>query len=183
MRMPGVPACVRLNPHDSGEVVWGTRLDPARIRIRNVPLPASKRRFGDILLNDGAAEGTRESNGEEYPVFNELAVWYASPHNTFESALVLPDAGSVDRLVDLCSEIDIGIENRATIRILCEECSRGSPGPHKCTAELNKDGKQRYGFGAVDRDILLQVLTAWVSEDRGRRFTDRTLEVASDPDA
>jgi hypothetical protein len=35
--MPPVTACVRLNPNTFGEVVWGTRIDPARIQIRNVP--------------------------------------------------------------------------------------------------------------------------------------------------
>ena len=57
--------CVRLNPSGSGEVVWGKRIDPARIRIANVPLPESNRRYGDIILNDGAEEGTRTSRGTQ----------------------------------------------------------------------------------------------------------------------
>jgi hypothetical protein len=48
------PACVRLLPSSNGEVVWGERLDPARIEIGNVPLPESGRHFRDIILNDGA---------------------------------------------------------------------------------------------------------------------------------
>ncbi len=34
-------APVRVNPVEKPEVVWGRRLDPARIRILNVPLPDS----------------------------------------------------------------------------------------------------------------------------------------------
>jgi len=50
---------VRLNPDGDGEVVWARRLDPARARIANVPLPASGFHWGDIVLNDGAIEGER----------------------------------------------------------------------------------------------------------------------------
>ena len=32
---------VRLNPEGEAEVVWGQRLDPARVRLISVPLPAS----------------------------------------------------------------------------------------------------------------------------------------------
>ena len=35
--MPKVTACVRIDPSGMREVVWGTRLDPALIRIQNVP--------------------------------------------------------------------------------------------------------------------------------------------------
>jgi hypothetical protein len=50
---PPVTACVRLNPQSSGEVVCGERLDPARLLILSVPLPESRHRFYDIVLNDG----------------------------------------------------------------------------------------------------------------------------------
>jgi hypothetical protein len=66
-------ACVRLNPQSSGEVVWGERLDPARLVILNVPLPESRHRFRDIILNDGAENGTRAVGGIQVPVFAEFA--------------------------------------------------------------------------------------------------------------
>jgi len=74
LNWPPMPACVRLEPKKSGEVVWGERLDPARILVLSVPLPASKYRFRDIVLNDGAANGTRMLNSVEIPVFDELEV-------------------------------------------------------------------------------------------------------------
>jgi hypothetical protein len=62
--MPAGTACVRLSPNDSGEVVWGQRLDPARFVVLNVPLPESNHRFRDVVLNDGATNGTRVSSRE-----------------------------------------------------------------------------------------------------------------------
>lgn len=53
------PAPVRLNPQQHGEVVWGLRIDPARVVIKNVPLPESGHRWGDIVLHDGAPNGHR----------------------------------------------------------------------------------------------------------------------------
>jgi hypothetical protein len=41
IQMRLVLALVRLSPQEHGEVVWGLRIDPALIVIRNVPLPES----------------------------------------------------------------------------------------------------------------------------------------------
>lgn len=38
---------VRLNPDGAGEVVWGDRIDPVRVRVLNVPYPESGFRYGD----------------------------------------------------------------------------------------------------------------------------------------
>jgi hypothetical protein len=138
--MPPVTACVRLNPNSSGEVVWGTRIDPARIQIRNVPLPNSNRRYRDILLNDGAAEGTRKAGDHEYPVFDELAVWKPSSYSTFQSALSMEDSDAERHLIEVCDENDIGLEDWSTVRIICAACSRGTPGEHHCSASEAQDG-------------------------------------------
>jgi len=87
---PAVTACVRLNPRSSGEVVWGERLDPARLLILNVPLPESRHRFRDIVLNDGAENGTRVVDGDQVPVFDELGVWRASEYSTLRVRLLVP---------------------------------------------------------------------------------------------
>jgi len=130
VRMLSVRACVRLDPSGSGEVVWGQRLDPARIAILSVPLPESGHRFNDIVLNDGAANGTRvESNGNEVPVFDELSIWKASNYSTFRVKLEMPDDSAKEKLVELCVAHELGVEDWTTIRILCAKCSRGNPGP------------------------------------------------------
>jgi hypothetical protein len=169
--------CVRLNPNSNGEVVWCRRLDPARTVIENVPLPESRHRFKDIVLNDGAQEGTRTSNDREYPVFNELEIWQPSGYSTFRSSVLLPDEDAERRLVSLCHERDIGIDDWSAMRILCSTCSLGSPGPHDCAEHDLDDGARRVGFAAIDRSHLLSVLDQWSSEDGARSFEEPALEL------
>lgn len=170
--MPPVAACVRLNPDTSGEVVWGTRIDPARIQIRNVPLPNSNRRYRDILLNDGAAEGTRKSGEREYPVFDELAIWMPSNYSTFQSALSMEDSDAERDLMRMCDESDIGFEDWRSVRIICSACSRGSLEQHHCSANEAQDGQKNYGFGVTSREVLVQVLSSWAESVAGRNFSD-----------
>lgn len=152
-------ACVRLDPDGVGEVVWGTRLDPARMQIDNVPLPTSGRRYGDIVLNDGAPEGTRTAFGREYPVFNELGLWQRSSYSTFEAAVVIPGTAAFESLEELCKQQDVAVENWATIRILCAACSRGNPGEHACAQD--GDQERRIGFATKSEAALRQTLQTW----------------------
>lgn len=170
--MPPVTACVRLNPNSSGEVVWGTRIDPARIQIRNVPLPNSNRRFRDILLNDGVSAGTRKSDDQEYPVFDELGVWQPSLYSTFQSSLSITDRDAEQCLIEMCNENDIGFEDWGTVRILCAACSQGSPAQHHCPVNDTNDGASNYGFGATSREALVVVLSTWAEETVGRSFSE-----------
>ncbi len=170
--MPPVTACVRINPNTSGEVVWGTRIDPARIQVRNVPLPNSNHRYHDILLNDGAADGNRKSGGLEYPVFNELEVWKASGCSTFQSALSMDDADAEHDLIRACNESDIGFEDWTTVRIICAACSAGSVDQNHCSADAVEQGEKNYGFGVLSREVLVQVLSSWANASPGRGFSD-----------
>jgi hypothetical protein len=176
VRMPPVTACVKLGPSGSGEVVWGQRLDPARMAILNVPLPESGHRFNDIVLNDGAANGTRfGSNGVEVPVFDELSIWRVSEYSTFRVKLSMRDDSALEKLADLCTASEIGIEDWTTIRIVCAKCSRGNPGPHNCEAKLLEDGHRRFGFGAKKQGDLYKLLHEWASSNPGADFD--TLEL------
>ena len=158
-------ACVRLNPAGSAEVVWGDRVDPARIRVLNVPLASSDRRYGDVVINDGAPEGTRVSNGEEYPVFDELAMWKMSAHSTYEVELVAPSESAMERLEDMCREKDMWVEDWGTVRSLCAECSRGNPGEHDCTSL--PIGKSKFGFAAKSEVGLRELLGEWAEREAG----------------
>lgn len=154
-------ACTRLNPNVDNEVVWGRRIDPARIVILNVPFPESKHRFRDIVLNDGAENGTRQRDGEDVPVFDELMLWKASDYSTIQVNLNVPDEAAMETLVDLCDENELGIEDWSTARILCAQCSRGNPGPHKCDAGDEKLGRVAFAFGAKNESQLTKVLGQW----------------------
>jgi hypothetical protein len=164
-----VSACLRLDPNGSGEVVWGTRIDPARIEIYNIPLPESGHRFRDIVLNDGAQEGTRLREGREYPVFNELQIWKRSRYSTYEVDLLVPDKAAETRLIELCGEHDLGVEDWSSIRIICAECSRGNPGPHECTATA-ENHRATYAFAAGDETEIAALLGRWGSEFADAEF-------------
>jgi hypothetical protein len=158
-------ACVRLNPEGAAEVVWGERIDPARIRILNVPLASSNRRYGDILINDGAEEGTRLSGGQEYPVFNELGLWRPSSFSTFEVELHMPNASAMEGLEEKCREKDVWVEDWGTMRILCATCSRGNSGEHECVTK--EPDASRYGFAAKSEMALRKMLAEWAEVHDG----------------
>lgn len=154
-------ACVRLNPSTSAEVVWGQRIDPARIRVLNVPFASSERRYGDILINDGAPEGTRISNGDEFPVFNELGIWKMSAYSTFEVEIAMPNQLALQSLEEKCDQNDMWVEDWGTVRTLCAACSRGNPGEHVCSSE--ETGQSKFGFAAKSEVALRRVLKAWAN--------------------
>jgi hypothetical protein len=149
--MPPITGCVRLNPKDAGEVVWGDRIDPARMVIVNIPLPESRHRFHDIVLNDGAPEGTRLRNGVEVDVFNELEIWQASQYSTFEAKVDIPTDSSEARLVEVCRKYKLGAEDWSTVRILCAKCSQGNPGSHECEATTPHGVRRSYAFRCEER--------------------------------
>jgi hypothetical protein len=154
-------ACVRLDPDGVGEVVWGKRIDPARIRVMNVPLPESDRLYGDIILNDGAPEGNRISNGSEYPVFNELTVWRRSEFSTYCIEVSGSTAESKSSLERLCEAGGMHFEDWGTIRILCAACSRGNPGPHECVATADANPATRFGIAAKTEESVAKLLSDW----------------------
>jgi hypothetical protein len=181
VEMPVVTACVRLNPNGSGEVVWGDRIDPARIVLLNVPLPESGHRFHDIVLHDGAANGSRVRDGSEYPVFDELSVWQASDYSTFEVSLNVPGQSAEDCLVEFSRGSEIGVEDWSTIRMICAECSRANPAPHDC--KQTDAAPRPYAFAAKSEDDLRVLLTKWVAETPGAEYGAVDLVLRGSPEA
>jgi len=174
--MAETKSCVRANPNGAADVVWGTRIDPARIRIENVPLPDSERRYGDILVNDGAQEGARISNGKEYPVFDELGIWKRSTYSTFEVELTVPNEIAMEALQDRCRKLGMWVEDWGTVRILCETCSRGNPAEHVCANEPTP--QSRYGFAATSENELRNLLRAWAEMHDSAAFQGIRMLVA-----
>ncbi|MCM0675061.1 hypothetical protein NCC78_10215 [Micromonospora phytophila] len=82
---------VRVDPQGTAEVVWAERICPTRARVLNVPTPESGRRFGEIVVHDGAPNGEREVDGQSYPVFDELLLWRESPLPTCTVRITAPD--------------------------------------------------------------------------------------------
>lgn len=119
---------VRLNPDDEAEVVWATRLDPARSQIDNIPFKESGFRFGDIVLNDGAAVGYRTYKDMDYPVFNVLELIQASNYETYTLEVNIQKEDDFDALKKKVFNMGHEIEDwTMSVRMLCKQCSEGTP--------------------------------------------------------
>lgn len=119
---------VRLDPEGSAEVVWGRRLDPCRVLVRNVPMPSCNHRYGDVVLIDGAPAGTRVWRGREYSVHNALKLLSASDYTTHEFTLEVDSEQSLSNLEATLSEHGVFMEDwTSSLRMLCKACSEGRP--------------------------------------------------------
>jgi hypothetical protein len=119
---------VRLDPETRGEVVWCERVDPARAIIRNVPLPESGYFYGDVLLHDGAPNGSRMLNGREVAVFDVLQRLVRSEFHTY--ILDLPGSSESERatLGDVAFDRGAWAEDWSqSVSFLCRRCSTGRP--------------------------------------------------------
>ena len=152
---------VRLDPHGAGEVVWGKRLDPARVRLTNIPLPSSEFRWGDIVLNDGAAEGRRTVNEKTYPVFNVLQRLVPSPLATFVVELASVDEKAIEALEDIAHQMGGAAEHwGSSTHILCRECSFGNP--HEHSDHAGAPAHPHCGLAAADGDVARVILDRWL---------------------
>ena len=88
-------ALVRLDPDGDAEVVWVRRICPTRARVLSVPY--GERRFGEIVVHDGAPTGERRVDGHTFAVFDELALWQASTTSTWRAQVTAPDPVGHDR--------------------------------------------------------------------------------------
>nr|WP_294942692.1 hypothetical protein [uncultured Mucilaginibacter sp.] len=155
-------APVRLKPDDEGEVVWCTRIDPARAIIENIPFASSGRRFGDIILNDGAPVGSRISDGIEYPVFNELQLIQQSDYSTYSITVYTNDQRHIDKLLELCKIEKVEAEDWSTVRMLCKQCSEGTAHEHHDNQLVESDKDERdIGFASERKQAILNVLNNW----------------------
>lgn len=161
---------VRL-PH--GETVWGTRIDPVRLRVLSVPLPESGFRSDDIVLHDGEPVGSRVSDGREYSVFNTISRWQASPAPTI-SVHVEPKGELVDALVHSGAESDLRVENWTdSVVVHCKACSYGrvdfdhpDHDHDHSPASTSDEHIVRLGF-AGEEQVVRDLLARWVSTSGG----------------
>lgn len=123
-------AAVRLSPEGEAEVVWGRRLDPARMEVLSIPLPSSGRRWGEVVLHDGVPHGERiTTGGASYPVFDEIELWAPSPVPTWVVLLEAATEADRDALEQLASDAGFAAEDwSSSVRLLCRTCSE-SPMP------------------------------------------------------
>ncbi|MER7247643.1 hypothetical protein [Kribbella sp. NPDC000426] len=156
---------IRLNPdrpslthqvvpaYGDTEVVWCWRRSPAHAVISNVPLPDSGHRFRDVVLHDGEPKGHRN----DVPVFDELARLEESGLSTWQAQVVGADADDKEALADLAGPAGLGVDEWSGIRLMCSECSHGSPEAHQHAAAaadavvLGLAGSEEDVRGCLDR--------------------------------
>ena len=149
---------IRVNPDAEPEVVWCTRIDPARAIIRNVPLPKSARRYGDLVLHDGEPKGYRQLGTTEVPVFNELEVLEVSGYSTYEVVIEANDEKDRTALVEMGEALELGVEDWSNVRMLCQACSEGRPHSEHDEQPPGEGPLVRYGFGAHSETAVYAVL-------------------------
>lgn len=154
---------VRLNPDGAAEVVWGQRLDPARMAVLSVPLPDSGHCWGDLVLNDGEPVGTRLHGGVEVPVFNALALLLASEYGTFVAQVRLPpDEVLMRQLAEQAQARGGAAEDwSSNLQVLCRACSEGRP--HEEHEREVPEGARLIGLAAHDREHAEAILEEWAA--------------------
>jgi hypothetical protein len=169
------PIGLRLNPWSGSETVFARRIDPARARITNVPLPSSGHRYGDLVLHDGAQVGERRYFEHNVPVFNELQRLEASPFTTFTAFVTCDSDDELEALAQLpAAGVALAEDWTAGLRNKCLRCSYDIPHQHQRHAagadDWNPD--RTLGVAAENEESARALLEAWVAEARSRRRLD-----------
>lgn len=158
------PVPVRLHGPAEGEVVWGQRIDPARVVLVSVPLPKSGYHWQDVVLHDGAPSGYRMLQGRRVPVFDVLQRMSVSGFGTFVAELKAPDQAEIKAIETVAHELGGAAEDwSTTVQSLCERCSQGTP--HELhDADRRAPSHPYCGIAARDEAHVQAILAAWSSQ-------------------
>jgi len=164
---------LRLNPWSGSETVFARRIDPARARIANVPLPSSGHRHGDIVLHDGAQVGERSYLGRTVPVFNELQRLRASANATFTVFVSCSSDEEIEALQRMSTQGVALVEDWTVgLRTQCLRCTYGVPHQHRRHAaghdeDWNPD--RTLGVAASNAGQVRARLQEWAAQAPDRR--------------
>jgi hypothetical protein len=156
-------ACLRIETREGQEVVWARRLCPTRARVVSVPFDLT-RRFGEVVLHDGAPNGERYVDGRRYPVFDEIALFTPSEVATLSATVTGSTSGDLDALLGSFTDRDLGAELVGSGQMLCKCCSEGAQ-------QVNRHvpvGRHTVLLGAPERRARA-LLDAWRAADPARR--------------
>lgn len=169
---PSLPHEVPFNIGEA-EVVWCWRRSPAHAVIASVPLPESGHRFRDVILHDGEPKGTRRHGDREVSVFDEIERLQESAIPTWQVLLSGVVKGDLERLTDLLGPQGLGVDEWSGMRILCSECSHGSPDEAHSHEPLRED-QTRLGLAGPEGDLQNSINT-WLTERPHITLLDLTL--------
>ncbi len=170
-------APIRINSVANPEVVWGTRVDPARAVLDSIPYPESGHGFRDLVLNDGAPNGYRVLNGREVAVLDELQHLERSDFGTFVAKAILDDPQvQAERLVEIATSLDGAAEDwTSSVRILCRQCSEGRPHSEHDRDNRVPDRNRAIGLAATSSGHADRIVQAWLGEFPGIRIESLNL--------
>lgn len=154
------PVSVRLFCQGQFEIIWASRLGPARALIRNIPHPRSERRYGDIVLFDHAIQGYHTSDTYRLPVFDELGLLKRSHYKTFSCVLQSPESRDIRTLRQLCREENLGFEVWGNAsRAFASQYFGDTPEYYFHNFELQPE--LQVAIAASDQEGALGVLDSW----------------------
>ena len=163
--LPLGPTPIRIG-RTAREVVWTDRICPARAIVRNVPLPESGRRYGDLILHDGEPRGTRRLGDRDVAVFDELGLLERSP---FRTRVLVVEADAPADVASLLSSLEGRVQHAedwsGSVGFHCEACSLGTPHDHD---ERAWQRERHIGFASRE-DVDDAPLQEWESAGPGRR--------------
>jgi tetratricopeptide (TPR) repeat protein len=157
-------ACVRLDPDGAAEVVWVHRICPTRGRVLSVPF--TDRRFGEIVVHDGAPIGERRVGEDAFPVFDELALWRSSDTATWRAQVTAPGEADMDALSEAFAARELAMEPADSLKFHCKCCSEGSIATNRTVLT----GARDVLLAAPDEVTARSVLDAWAAGGAGRAW-------------
>jgi len=155
------------------EVVWCWRRSPAHAVISSVPLPESGHRFGDVVLHDGEPKGSRMLDDREVSVFDELDRLEESGTPTFQAQIAGVGHDDLQALTDLLGPVGLGSDEWSRMRLLCADCSHGSP-HHDHTHPPADPDVTVLGLAGPE-DQLTECLDQWQASRPHAEIQDLTL--------
>jgi tetratricopeptide (TPR) repeat protein len=163
--------CVRITTPTGQEVVWGRRLCPTRARVITVPFDPA-RRFGEVVLHDGAPNGERIVQGQRYPVFDEIMLFTPSELATLSVTITASTSDDVEALLDAFGADDLGAEVLSSGQLFCKCCSEDAQAVER-TVEA---GRQTVLIAAPEHRAT-ELLDRWRSDRPGERGWERLHQV------
>jgi len=164
---------VRLNSDGKAENVWAERIDPARARILNVPLPDSGFRYRDTVLHDGAAVGYIVHEGINVPIFNMLEVLEESKFITYIAELRVDNPREAEKLFKMSEKAGAQAEDWTDgIVPLCKDCSEDIHEYKNIDPEKKWKFDRTYGIAALNDRHVFTMLNKWKN-----RFSDKIKDV------
>jgi tetratricopeptide (TPR) repeat protein len=156
-------SCVRITTSAGQEVVWARRLCPTRARLLSIPFDPS-RRFGEVVLHDGAPNGERILPEQRVPVFDEIMRFAPSPLATLAATVIASTSTDVEALLEAFQAHDLGAELLGSGQLRCGCCSEGSR-----TVERSVAAGTQTVLLAAPEERATELLEQWRSAQREDR--------------